>query len=179
VAAAFGQFGDRAAGLAGTHFFTWFNLQRADGDGVYRPSGQSFRDLVSLTVDAPGGRLEALSLAVSRGFIDDPRQGAFARDIVKSFLEALDGKAFAPLIAEVFFRDNGPMLMRGSPPNLPPAASEPYLVFSGAAPQAELRSGSLNLTFANAAVASGGWFTLEARRSPAARPGILARLFGR
>jgi hypothetical protein len=70
------------------------------------------------------------------------------------------------------------MLMRGSPPNLPPAASEPYLVFSGAAPHAELRSGALSLTFTNAAVASGVWFTLEARRSPTARPGILARLFG-
>lgn len=183
MTAAFGQFGDRAAGLAKTGFFKWFNLEPAAegavGETVYRPSGEAFHDLVRLVARSESGLLQTLTLEVRRSFIADPQQGAFARDVVKSFLEALDcagDPAIAPVIDEIFFRGpRGPMIMRGAPPALPASASAAYLVFSGQQESWSGKSRGVVLTFANRAGPEVGWFALRAERAKA--PGFLARLF--
>jgi hypothetical protein len=185
MAAAFGSLGETVAGLAKTGFFKWFNLEPtgegAGGEAVYRPSGEAFHDLVRLVVRPDGGLLQTLTLEVRRSFIADPQQGAFARDVVKSFLEALDcagDPAIAPVIDEIFFRGpRGPMIMRGPAPSLPATESAAYLVFNGRQESWSGKSRGVTLTFANRAGPEGGWFTLQAERAKA--PGRLAGLFAR
>jgi hypothetical protein len=79
------------------HFFTWFHLDPL-GDPVpassgrtwhcFRPDGEAFRAFVELDVliDASGRILQS-RLGLDRAFADHPRNGIFARDLVKSYLQ--------------------------------------------------------------------------------------------
>jgi hypothetical protein len=77
------------------HFFQWFNLEPAgssDGAAVFKPSGPNFRDLVTVTARTDADeRIRMIDLVVARSFIENPREGMFAADIAKSFLEAALG----------------------------------------------------------------------------------------
>ncbi len=179
--AGFGRFGESVKGLESTRFFTWFHMTPsgetvAPGERAYRPSGEAFRDLVLLTArTGPRDRLEALTLQVARGFIADRRQGAFARDVVKSFIENLGrGAAMESLVNEIFF-GGGQMIMRGAPPAPPAEPSDPFRVFAGQTPRWAGALGGFPMTFANDA--SDEWFAIEVL--PRERPGLFARLFGR
>jgi hypothetical protein len=76
-----------------SHFFQWFNLEAVTVPDtalrVFKPSGEKFHDLVTVNarVDA-AGRIAMIELVVARSFIEDSREGMFAADIAKSFLEA-------------------------------------------------------------------------------------------
>jgi hypothetical protein len=95
--ATFGQFGGRLDQAKEANFFQWFHLEqtdlrRAGAQTVvaFKPSGEKFRPLVTLNVTTDGQEgLQALELVMSRVFVDDPRDGVFARDIVKSLLLAV------------------------------------------------------------------------------------------
>jgi hypothetical protein len=58
----------------------------------FRPSGAAFHDLVALeALTGADEALRELRLLLARSFIDDPRNGAFALDITKSFLSSALG----------------------------------------------------------------------------------------
>ncbi len=180
----FGGFGDTVAKMTASGFFNWFQLERVEetagpGETVFRPSGEAFHALVSLVSRAEAdGRLTGLSLNVARSFIDDPRQGAFARDIVKSFLEAVSGGAAAvqPLVNEIFFRaPTAPVLMRGAGPQLPEQPSEGFLAYTGRGSDWSMPLPGLVLTFANP---SSDTFVVRAEPG-ASKRGWLSRLLGR
>ena len=85
--------GMRLDQAARTAFFLWFNLEpvaRPDArTTVYKPSGPSFRDLVTVTTRTDSAdRIASIELSIARAFIEDPRKGMFAADIAKSFLGA-------------------------------------------------------------------------------------------
>jgi hypothetical protein len=180
MAQGFGQFGNSAARLGRTSFFSWFNFTPGQdvagpGERAYRPSGEAFRDLVVLWIRAGAdGRLQALTLRVARSFIDDAGQGAFARDLVKSFLENLDRSAATKaLVDEIFFRGpRGPMIMRGAPPALPAEPSPAFRVFAGQSARWKGELGGLPVTFANDP--AGAWF--EVGVSTRGRPSLLGWL---
>lgn len=106
------------AGLLGTQFqtslkrsdfFTFFHLEVDDALSdesqslaALKPSGASFRDLVTVycTLDARD-RIEGMELRVARSFIDDPKIGAFAADISKSFLHSIAGSSFSGELKEL------------------------------------------------------------------------------
>jgi len=149
----FGAFGDDARTLPDTAFFRWFKLTvrtrpRLDCDR-YQPEGSAFRERVMLDVElAPPDRIASLVLHVDRSFIDDERQGAFAADIVASFLETAaepgaDADDVAPLVAALrhVMTDRPGVLVRVRTPApvLPPDVSSPILqAYQGNAERAEL-----------------------------------------
>lgn len=78
-------------------FFTWFHLEetgpaREEGERKvleFRPSGEIFRELVSLAIVTNGeGRIQEMRLSLARSFVDDATNGIFARDLAKSLLRA-------------------------------------------------------------------------------------------
>jgi hypothetical protein len=149
------------------HFFSWFHLDPA-GDPApassgrtwhcFRPDGEAFRAFVELDVliDQSGRILES-RLGLDRAFADHPRNGVFARDLAKSYLQwGLTGPLGAqartlidnianPAAAGV------PVLMRASA--VPPAPGEDttggYLVYLGRRTTAEAILGNSKLTITN------------------------------
>ncbi len=88
-----GLVGMRRDEAALTGFFQWFHLEPAARPDarttLFKPSGASFRELVTITVRTDeAARIAAIELVIARSFIEDPRQGMFAADIAKSFLGA-------------------------------------------------------------------------------------------
>ena len=75
-----------------TDFFHWFQLepvgQLEAGTISFKPSGSSFRDLVTVALRTDNNRVAAIALVIARSFVEDPQQGMFAADIAKSFLMA-------------------------------------------------------------------------------------------
>lgn len=92
------SFGDAIA----SPFFSWFHFEPAEVPRRFRPSGAAFHALVALDVETTGEprlgagaprpegaeQVAGVTLRVLRRFIDDPRNGVFARDVTKSFLRA-------------------------------------------------------------------------------------------
>jgi hypothetical protein len=131
--------------------FTWFHLERVgqarDQNGRervdFRPTGEGFRPLVQLSTWLdPESRIVQLRLALARHFVDDPRQGVFARDIAKSLLRATARRGEPPelrdLAHEIEFGHAGhatPVILAASraPPPLPQAPSPGYRVYLGGA----------------------------------------------
>ena len=127
-------------------FFTWFAFVRttdhaASGLGgtiTFRPSGPKFHDLVEMqwTLD-PALRISAMELVLSRAFIDDAREGIYARDISKSFLRAAtpdaDRTALGELANEFEFSHSFPVVVAASEerPQLPAQPSPGFEVFLG------------------------------------------------
>ncbi len=143
-------------------FFSWFHFEATDegardGDVVYRPSGEAFRRLTALTLQAhTNSVLIGLTLTVARSFLDDPQQSAFARDLIKSFLRALDdpdAPVLASLADEVMFRDPvGLVIARGPTPALPDRPSQAFLTVVGQWRACDIAMAGLTLTFANETV---------------------------
>jgi hypothetical protein len=149
------------------HFFSWFHLDPL-GDPVpassgrtwhcFRPDGAAFRAFVELDVliDASGRILQS-RLGLDRAFADHPRNGIFARDLVKSYLqwglaEASAGEARTlienighPAAAGV------PVLIRRD--SVPPTPGEDttggYLAYLGRRASAQAVFGNSKLTIAN------------------------------
>lgn len=184
----FGIFGETTQSLAHNDFFNWFQLEptgegKTERETVYRPSGEAFRELVSLTSwSAPDGLLQALTLSVARLFIDDPRDGQFARDIVKSFLENAGAaeRGLAPLVEEIVFRDrSGPIIAASETPVFTAPPSLGFQVFRGEAAIAVLELGRIDIRLANQTIAEGGCFIAQAwRRRPGSLLQRVARAFG-
>jgi hypothetical protein len=125
-----------------TELFQWFHFapeaSPAAGVSVFKPSGEKFHDLATLSVAiGADGRITAIDLAIARSFIDDPRDGIFAADLGKSFLAAVlppdDRTAMQHLIDTIGYGGNfGRQVITGAPgpANLQIIRdSAPYLVW--------------------------------------------------
>lgn len=142
-----GLLGQAIAAAERNDLFTFFNLAQTGrepcGDGQllgFRPTGAQFHALASVTVatDAKGD-VEAMILMLDRGFIDDPANGVFARDIAKSFLRDVSGPSAGPVIARLADEIEGAAAGAGTviyrsgaapaPPPGPPSAA--YQAFLG------------------------------------------------
>jgi hypothetical protein len=149
------------------HFFTWFHLDPL-GDPVpassgrtwhcFRPDGAAFRALVELDVltDASGRILQS-RLGLDRVFVDHPRNGIFARDLVKSYLQWGLAEA-AGAEAQALIENIGnpaaagvPVLMRRGAAPPPPGEDTTggYLAYLGRRASAEAVLGNSKLTIAN------------------------------
>lgn len=128
-------------------FFTWFHLEetgpaREEGERKileFKPSGEAFRDLVSINVVTNGeGRIQEMHLALARSFIDDATNGIFARDIAKSLLRAAVPRENQPDIEDLtneieFLFSSGRAVITAQQdlPKLPDQPSVGYQVFLG------------------------------------------------
>jgi len=126
-------------------FFRWFSLERyepsrtlADGSSWhgFRPSGETFKTLVTVNLETAGDRITDATLCLDRAFVEHPKDGAFARDITASFLRwvlsANQQAAIAGFLGEL--GDLGPNVIRlaRTPPPPPPQSPGPlYRVFIG------------------------------------------------
>ena len=142
-------------GLLGTDFkqarsqadyFRFFNLEPIgptqhleNGEQLlaFKPTGAALRDLVTIYVQTdPNGLISMLRVVIARSFIDDPRNGVYARDLIKSsLLDCLsesDAGNLKELADEIQFRDlKGTLLVRSELPTLPAMPSAAYLVVNG------------------------------------------------
>jgi len=154
VAASFGNLGETLEQAKQTDFFRFFHLEQSqvsknEGSTVtaFKPSGEKFRPLVTIRVTTDGaGRILALEMAMVRSFIDDPRDGIFARDIAKSFLQAglpapRDSET-TDLISEIEFQATSTMTIIKRAANEPKPPEKPtpgYLTYLGKQPSYEHR----------------------------------------
>jgi hypothetical protein len=149
------------------HFFSWFQLDPVGEPApassgrnwhCFRPNGEAFRTLVELDVliDAAGRILEQ-RLGLDRAFVDHPRNGIFARDLAKSYLQwGLSGPLDAPARTLIDNIANPaaagvPVLIRARA--MPPApdldTTGGYLVYLGRRTSAEAIFGNSKLTITN------------------------------
>lgn len=125
-----------------TELFQWFHFapvaSPSAGAAVFKPSGEKFHELATLSAAVGGdGRIAAIDLAIARSFIDDPKDGIFAADLGKSFLAATlppdDRTAMQHLIDTIGYGGNfGQTVITGTPrpANLQiNRDSAPYLVW--------------------------------------------------
>lgn len=154
-------------------FFRFFNLVHFRTDKAatlhrdrlhFRPSGERFQKLVTLSVQMDGkpDQVGEVALSVSRQFIDDRTMGMFARDIVKSFLQAnltaKDAQAMGDLVNEIWHH-TPPGTRRISIAEAPPLPATPtpgYQVFLGSAKRFERELVRDRLTLENRADYTGG-----------------------
>lgn len=149
------------------HFFSWFQLDPL-GDPApasagrtwhcFRPNGEAFRALVELDVliDASGRILEQ-RLGLDRAFADHPRNGVFARDLAKSYLQwGLSAPLDAPARTLIDNIANPaaagvPVLMHArAVPAMPDIdTTGGYLVYLGRRTSAEAIFGNSKLTITN------------------------------
>ncbi len=166
----FGSFGSTPDHVLATDFYDFFHLgearrvtdDRGDTTVSYRTSGR-FHGLVVLDVAAGADmRTEWLSLQVARSFVDEPRDGWFARDVVASFIR--EGTAdqgyedgFATLLQdlrtrplerrrEVVYTDSNPL---PPAPRLPGDFSSAFAVYSGADAWFATRLAHIDLRMSN------------------------------
>jgi|GEM_PF-701919 len=154
AAASFGNLGENLEQAKQTEFFRFFHLEqsqvsKSEGSTVtaFKPTGEKFRPLVTIKVTTDGAsRILALEMALARSFIDDPRDGVFARDIAKSFLQAAlpaprDWET-TDLINEIQFQATSTMTIIKHPANEPKLPEKPtpgYLTYLGKQPSCEHR----------------------------------------
>lgn len=148
----------------GSEFFTWFHLApvgapTAAGSGAwhsFRPTGSAFQTLVEVDVlSEADGTIDAAFLGLDRAFIDSPSNGAFARDISKSFLTWTLRKPsprIADLIANLADLSSAgtTILMRGpAPAPPPPDTTGAYRVYLGSGQHASFTDDGATLAFTN------------------------------
>jgi len=144
-------------------YFRFFNLEPIgptqhleNGEQLlaFKPSGAAFRDLVTIYVRTdPKGLISMFQVVIARSFLDDPRTGVYARDLIKSSLldcvNESDAGNLKELADEVQFRDvKGTLLVRSKLPTLPAMPSAAYLVVNGttSAWETTLSSSKIKLT---------------------------------
>jgi len=149
----------------GSEFFTWFHLApvgtpiAVDGSQAwhsFRPTGSAFQALVEVDVlSEADGKIEGASLGLDRSFIDDPRNGVFARDIAKSFMAWAVRKpspAVSILIANIDDLSSAgtTVIMRGPAPEPPPPdTTGGYRIYLGREQRASFADNGVTLAFTN------------------------------
>lgn len=162
-----GALGQDLTAAAASDFFTWFHLQLAEpprdiGAGhhwhSYRPSGSKFHNLVTLNIETdPLHCINRATLCLDRAFIEHTKDGAFARDIAKSFLgwvlPEVDRLQVTSVIDEIGDIRAGvmPVLRRADAhlPDLPRFPSPAYRTFLGYQGDVDLDLTLANLRFVN------------------------------
>jgi hypothetical protein len=140
----------------------------------FKPTGEAFRDLVTLYVTTDNaGTVQRLLLVVARSFIDDPSKSIFAGDLVKSFLGnaavGSDDDNIAKLAREIQVRSmmsSGTVLSVRPVPKAPEPPSAAYMTYAGKGATQTLlnRPGSIQVELANGTEA--GRPVLEVTESP-------------
>jgi hypothetical protein len=107
----------------------------------FKPTGSAFRDLVTVkAVVGSDERISSLGILLARKFIDDPRNGIFARDIAKSFLRSTAPEpdkthhAIQDLANQIEFCGRSGQPVISGPRKIPDFPDEPvpsYRVFLG------------------------------------------------
>lgn len=189
--AAGGFIGQPLASVEMSGFFTWFNLaatgKQACGGGEvsgFRPTGAQFHALaaVQALTDAKG-KVVGMALILDRGFIDDPANGVFARDIAKSFLGDAPGagfKAAGDLATEIeaHMGEGANVIMRADAAPAPPGPPSPgYLAFLGQRPDFSAGGAGLGLAMVNQVVGGAPRLKVSvfaASADPACLSGVVA-----
>ena len=144
-------------------YFRFFNLEPIgpaqhleNGEQLlaFKPSGAVFRDLVTIYFQTnPKGLISVVRVVIARSFLEDPRNGVYARDLIKSSLldcvNESDAGNLKELADEIQFRDlKGTLLVRSELPTLPAMPSAAYLVVNGttSAWEATFSSSKIKLT---------------------------------
>lgn len=145
-------------------YFRFFNLEPIgsaqpleNGERLlaFKPSGAAFRDLVTIYVQTnPKGLISTFRVVIARSFIDDPRNGVYARDLIKSSLldcvNESDAGNLKDLADEIQFRDvKGTLLVRSELPTLPATPSAAYLVVNGSSSTWETTFSSSKIKLTN------------------------------
>jgi hypothetical protein len=162
---------DNTSGLLGTDlafarthsdYFQFFNLEptgsaQSSAAGTitsFKPTGSDFRQLVTVYVATDSKQLiSGLRVVIARSFIDDPKNGIFARDLIKSSLLAAvnssDAASFQDLAGEILYRDSTRTVLTRNEARLSPTPSAAYLVVTGANPNWETRLPSSKIRLSN------------------------------
>ena len=126
--------------------------------GTSGPSGAAFRDLVNLHLTGNAThQLQEAKLCMDRVFVADRKNGAFARDITRSFLNwalpASDRAKIAGLIEEIgnMAASGAPVIRHASVPDpvLPAQPSAGYRVFLGIDKDCDINLGARKLRLVN------------------------------
>ena len=171
--------GTAGPGQGDGEFFRWFHLEQTDLNRVgaqtvvaFKPTGEKFRPLVTLNVTTDGqDRLKALELMLSRVFVDDLKDGVFARDMVKSLLSAVfagsGDQGLNDLVNEIqYVLFHGPGVIVRTPPAdviLPEAPTRCYEVYLGRQPACTLDLGDRRLGLENRRVGETPSLVVEIR----------------
>jgi hypothetical protein len=163
--ATFGQLGGRLEKAKETHFFRWFHLQETQRQQSgsqtvisFQPSGEKFRRVVTLLVTTDSrDQIQALELVLARTFVDHPRDGIFARDLAKSFLQAVASNGASREITDLINEIQYPMfhgaaVIGQTPPaaiKLPPTPTPGYQVYLGRETASTLDLANLRLQLEN------------------------------
>jgi hypothetical protein len=162
---------DNTSGLLGTKlafaqahsdYFQFFNLEpvgdaQSSVDGQiasFKPTGSAFRQLVTVYVKTDAKQIiTGVRLVIARSFVDDQKNGIFARDLIKSSLlasvNAIDAASLQDLATEILYRDVKRTILAGNEPHLSPTPSAAYLVVSAANPSWETKLQSSKIRFSN------------------------------
>lgn len=136
--------GDLAFARTHSDYFEFFHLEPS-GDAqpsaggkmnCFKPTGPAFRQVVAVYVETnPEDSIVGIRVVLARSFIEDPQNGIFARDLIKSSLlsavSATDAATLRDLGTEILHRDARRTLLVGKEPLLSPTPSAAYLVVSG------------------------------------------------
>ena len=138
-------------------FFTFFNLaetatavgERGQKVVSFKPRGGDFRDVVVVQATLGDGRIRGLSLELANSFVDDRKNGIFARDFAKSLLrQALTAdqvKDVNGLVTELEWGTPGVVVYGRKPPKLPAPPTEGYQTYLGKQPSFKQSLGGAEL----------------------------------
>jgi hypothetical protein len=151
-----------ATARAHSDYFQFFNLEPTGSaeplanETSFKPAGPDFRQLVTVYVETDSKQvISGLRVVIARSFIDDPKNGVFARDLIKSTLlaavSASDAASLGDLETEILYRDRKGTILTRSEPQLSATPSAGYLVVSGASSswETKVRSGKIRLSNQN------------------------------
>jgi hypothetical protein len=150
---------DLTTARAHSDYFQFFNLEPTGGaqpsanETSFKPIGSDFRQLVTIYVETDSKQLiSGLRVVIARSFIDDPKNGVFARDLIKSTLlatvNATDAASLDDLGTEILYRDRKGTVLTRNEPQLSATPSAAYLVVSGTSKswETKLRSSQIRLS---------------------------------
>ena len=143
-----GLIGSKLSAAEKTDFFVFFNFapvgeeKHADGTRAtsFKPTGDAFKALVTLGVGTDAsGAIAKLDLAVARSFIDDPKNGIYAADLVKSFLGSAAATSAGDEVnslaveinARTMMKMSGTLLTAQPLPQVPATPSAAYQTYAG------------------------------------------------
>jgi hypothetical protein len=129
------------------------NRQQAEKMNCFKPTGTAFRRFVTVYVETNAkDSIVGIRVVIARSFIEDPQNGIFARDLIKSSLlsavNATDAATLRDLGTEILHRDARRTLLVGREPRLSTTPSAAYLVVSAVDPtwEAKLQASKIRLS---------------------------------
>jgi hypothetical protein len=172
----FGILGSNLETAAKSPFWQWFHLEQTrEQNGIrhFQPNGPKFHSLCYLDVaSSPTGVMQALTLGIQRNLIQGPDE-PFARDIVKSFLNAVfpdqHSEDLDRLIDEIGSEFGGarPVIVGEAAQKARAATisspSSAYLVFIGRGKRCRLKSGAFELIEENVIESQTNWLSLNVK----------------